>query len=81
MDTETMAAYGGTVLRVAVGAAEMRETFTIALYDADGNAVTTVYTVSVEAYAKTLIGGSQNEVAVTMMRYGDAVAAYAASSN
>ena len=78
MDTETMAAYGGTVLRVAVGASQMRETFTIALYDANGAAVTTVYTVSVEAYAKTLIGGAQNDVAVTMMRYGDAVAAYAA---
>ena len=77
MDTETMAAYGGTVLRVAVGASQMRETFTIALYDANGNAVTTVYTVSVEAYAKGLIGGSQNDVAVTMMRYGDAVKAYA----
>ena len=77
MDTETMGAYGWTVLRVAVGAAEMRETFTIALYDANGNPVTAVYEASAEAYAKGLLGGSQNDVAVTMMRYGDAVAAYA----
>jgi hypothetical protein len=76
-DTESMGAFGWTVVRVAVGAAEMRETFTIALYDAEGNAVTNIYEVSVEAYAKGLLGGTQNDVAVTMTRYGDAVAAYA----
>jgi hypothetical protein len=79
MDTETLAAYGWTVLRVAVGASQMRETYTIALYDAEGNAVTTIYEVSVEAYAKNLFkDAAKKDVAVAMMRYGDAVAVYAA---
>ena len=76
MDTETMGAYGWTVLRVAIGAAEMRENMTIALYDTDGNAVTSIYTVSAEAYAKGLTG-DKADVAVAMMRYGDSVAAFA----
>ena len=48
IDTETMGAYGWTLVRVAIGAAKMRDNYTIALYDAEGNAVTQVYEVSVE---------------------------------
>jgi hypothetical protein len=79
MDTESMGVPGWTLLRVAVGAAQMREIMTIALYDANGNAVTQVYTVSAEAYAKGLMGDAvKANVAITMLRYGDAVAVYAA---
>ena len=46
--------------------------------DANGNAVTPVYQLTVEAYAKNQIGGAYEAVAVAMMRYGDSVAAYAA---
>jgi hypothetical protein len=77
VDTETMGAYGYTIVRVAIGAANMRDNITIALYDANGNAVTTVYTVSAEAFAKSLATGAQGAVALAMMRYGDAVKAYA----
>ena len=75
IDTETMGAYGWTIVRVAVGAAKMREAFTIALYDANGNAVSQVYNVSVEAYGSAQIGGIYNDVIIAMMRYGDSVAA------
>ena len=64
-----------TVIKVAVGAANMRDTYTIALYDANGNAVTAVYNVSVEGYAKAQLGGTYNDVVIAMMRYGDSVAA------
>jgi hypothetical protein len=66
---------GYPVLSIAVGASQMRETFTFAMYDANGNVVTKVYNVSVEAYAKAQIGGAYNDVVIAMMRYGDAVAA------
>lgn len=75
LDTESMGAYGWTVLKVSVGAAHMRDTYTIALYDEAGNAVTQIYNVSVEAYAREQLGGTYNDVVVAMMRYGDAVSA------
>jgi hypothetical protein len=75
IDTETMGAYGWTLVRVAIGAAKMRDNYTIALYDANGNAVTQVYEVSVEAYGAPQLGGTYNDVVIAMMRYGDSVAA------
>jgi hypothetical protein len=75
VDTESMSELGYTIVRVAVGAANMRDTYTIALYDAEGNAVTQVYEVSVEAYGQAQLGGEYNDVVIAMMRYGDAVAA------
>ena len=61
------------MVKVAVGAANMRDTYTIALYDAEGNAVTQIYEVSVEAYAQTQVEGVNPDVAIALMRYGDAV--------
>ena len=75
VDKESMGAYGWTLVRVAVGAAKMRDTFTISLTDAEGNAVTQVYNVSVEAYGQQNLGGNLHDVFIAMMRYGDAVAA------
>jgi hypothetical protein len=79
VDTEVMAQYGLTVVRVAIGAANMRENVSFALYNADGNPVTVTQNVSVEALVKNLITTAQAPVINAMMRYGDAVAAYAAS--
>ena len=67
-----------TICRVAVGASQMRDTFTIALYDANSNPVTQVYEVSVEAYGKAQLTTAYRDVIIAMMRYGDSVAAYAA---
>ena len=64
-----------TICRVAVGASQMRDTFTIALYDAAGNAVSAVYEVSVEAYGQAQLSGTKADVVNAMMKYGDAVAA------
>jgi predicted secreted protein len=75
VDTETYAEYGWTMVKVAVSAAKMRDTYTIALYDAEGNPVTQVYDVSVEAYGAAQVGGQYNDVVIAMMRYGDSVAA------
>lgn len=46
-----------------------------ALYDADGNAVSVVYKVSIEAYGQAQLGGDKADVVNAMMKYGDAVAA------
>ena len=75
IDTETMGAYGWTLVRVAIGAANMRDTYSIALYDAAGKPVTEIYHVSVEAYGQEQLEGTYNDVVVAMMRYGDSVAA------
>lgn len=75
LDTESFASFGWTIVKVAVGAANMRDTYSIALYDANGKPVTQIYNVSVEAYAKGQLGGSYNDVVIAMMRYGDSVAA------
>jgi hypothetical protein len=75
LDTESLAGY--TVVRVAIAATNVRETVTVALYDAEGNPVTQVYNVSVEGYAVKAYTGSQAAVAIAMMRYGDSVTAYA----
>ena len=64
-----------TICRVAVGASQMRDTFTIALYDANGNAVSAVYEVSVEAYGQAQLSGDKANVVIAMMKYGDSVAA------
>jgi hypothetical protein len=77
VDAETYGAYGWTIIKLAAGAANLRDYYEFALYDANGNAVSPVYKVSVEAYAKNQIGGTYEAVAVAMMRYGDSVAAYA----
>ena len=69
---------GYAVARVAIKAANLHEIHTIALYNAEtGEVVTPVYNVSIEAYAKTQLGGTYNDVFVEMMKYGDAVAAIA----
>ena len=65
---------GYSVVRVAIGAANMRSTYTFALYDADGNVASKVYNVSAEAYAKSLLTGTTGAAYVAMMQYGDSVA-------
>ena len=67
--------YGILRASVPVKAANMREVHTIALYNANGEVVTTVYNVSVEAYAGAQVGGQYNDVVIALMRYGDSVAA------
>ena len=64
-----------TIICVAVAAAHMRDTYSIALCDTDGNAVTQVYNVSVEAYAKEQLSGDRGPALIAMMKYGDSVAA------
>lgn len=60
----------------AISAADMREQIVIALYNSTtGEPVTQVYTTSVEAYAVKHLGGTYNDVVISMMRYGDAVKA------
>jgi len=56
----------------------MRDTVTFALYDTNGNPVTAVQSISVEALVKNLTTSAQGNVILAMMRYGDAVAAFAA---
>ncbi|MBE6958498.1 MAG: hypothetical protein E7447_05040, partial [Ruminococcaceae bacterium] len=78
VDADTYAAYGMTAIRIAIGAANMRDTVTFALYDTNGNPVTAVQSISVEALVKNLTTSAQGNVILAMMRYGDAVAAFAA---
>jgi hypothetical protein len=75
VDTEKYGAFGWTLVKVAVGADKMRQSFTISLIDANGNPVTQILNASVEAYGKAQLGGAYNDVVVAMMRYGDSVAA------
>ncbi|MBE6958385.1 MAG: hypothetical protein E7447_04455 [Ruminococcaceae bacterium] len=78
VDADTYAAYGMTAIRIAIGAANMRDTVTFALYNDAGEAVTAVQSISVEALVKNLTTSAQGNVILAMMRYGDAVAAFAA---
>ena len=75
VDTEKYAAYNWTLVKVAVAADKMRQTYTISVNDANGTPVTPVYNVSVEAYGKTQLEGAKADVVIAMMRYGDSVAA------
>jgi len=56
-----------------VASYNMRESHYITLYDADGNAVSQTYGLSVKDYAHSLKGGTYNDVVVAMMKYGDSV--------
>ncbi|MBE6958384.1 MAG: hypothetical protein E7447_04450 [Ruminococcaceae bacterium] len=76
VDADTYAAYGMTAIRIAIGAANMRDTVTFALYDGE-TPVTAVQSISVEALVKNLTTSAQGNVILAMMRYGDAVAAFA----
>ena len=64
-----------TICRVAIGATQMRDTFTLGLYNKDGTAASAIYNVSVEGYAVGLLKGENCDVIIAMMRYGDAVKA------
>ena len=64
-----------TIIRVPCGAAHMRDTFTIVVNDANGNAVTCTYNVTVEAYAGQQLDGAKAPAMLALIRYGDAVAA------
>ena len=75
--TDTFASNGWTVVKVLIATYNMREDYTIALYDADGNAVTQVYQISAEACAKLHLGGTYNDLTIAMMKYGDSLAALA----
>ena len=69
-------AYGDyTICRVAVGASQMRDTFTIALCNANDSLASKAYKVSVAAYAQEQLGTDNNDVVIAMMRYGDSIAA------
>ena len=65
---------GYTIIRIPCGAAFMREVFTIVINDANGNAVTGVYDVSVEAYAATQLESEKAPAMVALLKYGDSVA-------
>jgi hypothetical protein len=67
------------IARIAIKATEMRSTYTIALYDdATGEAVSQVIETSVEALClKNINAGSNVELSTALMRYGDAVYAFA----
>ena len=82
--SETMAVSDFAVLsgynfaKIAVKASNMRETYTIALYDIEtGEAVTAVYNVSVEGYATNKLGvnDATDALIYALMNYGDAIAA------
>lgn len=73
----TYSAYGWTIVKIPIAAGNMRSGYSFALYDGNGNAVTQIYRVSVEAYAAGQLGGTYNDVVIAMMRYGDSVAAIA----
>ena len=67
------AAPGWPIARVVIKANQMRSTFTIAVYDADGNIVSQVIETSIEACAQTHLGGANNDLVIALMRYGDSV--------
>lgn len=65
---------GYVYLAVAFKAQNLRDEFEIAFYEkASGTQVSPTYTGTIEAYAKTMMGGNQRDVIIAMMRYGDAV--------
>ena len=62
--------------KIAVKAANFRKNYTIALYDIEtGEAVTQVYTVSIEGYVNSKLGNGSEELYYAVLNYGDAVAA------
>ena len=67
------AAPGWPIARIAVAANKLRSTYTIAVYDANGNVVSQVIEASIEACAKSHIGGANNDLVIALMRYGDSV--------
>ena len=69
----TEIAPGWPIARIAVAANKLRSTFTIAVYDANGNVVSQVIETSIEACAKSHIGGANNDLVIALMRYGDSV--------
>jgi len=67
-----------TICKVSVKASQMRDIFTIGLYNADGTAASAIYNVSVEAYAKTKLNATNItaesiELINAMLKYGDSV--------
>ena len=71
-----------TICKVSVKASQMRDNFTIGLYNADGSAASAIYNVSVEAYAKAKLAGldANNpehvptiELINALLKYGDSV--------
>ncbi|MBE6958151.1 MAG: leucine-rich repeat domain-containing protein [Ruminococcaceae bacterium] len=77
VDKDAYAEHGWTLVRVPLKATQMREVFTIALRDANGNPVTQVYNVSAEGYATSRVNTERHAMDVALMRYGDSVAAFA----
>lgn len=77
VDVTYMEAGNYTIIRVAVKAAHMRDTYTIGIYNENGDPVSSVYNVSVEAYAATKLIDPKVAAYMAMMRYGDAVAVIA----
>ncbi|MBQ1264199.1 MAG: hypothetical protein IIY04_02135, partial [Oscillospiraceae bacterium] len=72
--------YSYRVLRIAIDAGNMRESYEITFHDkSTGEQVSKTYTCSVQAYANGLLGSANNDLVIAMMKYGDAVAAYIAS--
>lgn len=67
---------GFTVVRVPIAAKNMRKMITLAVYDIEtGEAVTSVYNVSVEGYSYKKLGTDGEATVIAVMKYGDAIAA------
>ena len=62
-------------LRCPIKSAGSRRAAFSSLYDADGDAVTQIYNVSVEGYANGRKNTDRHAIDVALMRYGDSVAA------
>lgn len=73
MDRESYQDKGYTILRVAVKAVQMRDIFTIALYDVDGNPVTKVYNLCATAYINEQLASNRGAALIALMRYTDSV--------
>lgn len=64
------------ILPVIFAPYKLRETCTVVICDADGNAVSPTYTYSVESLANAKLNGtSSDDVIYAMMKFGDSVAA------
>jgi hypothetical protein len=70
------------VPRVAIKAADLRQQYTLAIYNVEtGAAVTPVYTSSIAAQAASRANGELGPAVIAMMKYGDAVRAFVDASN